>query len=341
MNPDSNTEIALPSAGPSFPAAVLDRVLDVLVVPGYSAIGPWLRKSWWPADPAPFAGQVDIVVTGGSSGLGAATAAGLAALGARVHLVGRSADRLGTAAAKIRLQVRDAELVEHEADISDLDAVRTLVDTITADVDSLHGLVHCAGVLPPERTVTAQGHEVTFATHVLGPFLLTAGLRPLLQADGDGRVIWVSSGGMYTAPLPADDLEYEAGEYKGSTAYARTKRMQVVLAEQLAAAFIQPGDPVVHSMHPGWAATPGVTDSLPTFEKFTRPILRSAGAGRRHHRLARRGRRSGAVHRAVLARPAGAADALPPVAEGRPRRASPVVELLPERDRCSAELTER
>ncbi len=279
MNSASNTDISPPPAGPSFPAAALDRVLDVLVVPGYSAIGPWLRKSWWPADPVPFDRQVDIVVTGGSSGLGAATAAGLAGLGARVHLVGRSSDRLGTAAAKIRLQVRDAELVEHEADISDLEAVRALVDTIGGDIGSLHGLVHCAGVLPPERTVTAQGHEVTLATHVLGPLRLTAGLRPLLQADGDGRVIWVSSGGMYTAPLPADDLEYESGDYKGATAYARTKRMQVVLAEQLAAAFIQPGDPVVHSMHPGWAATPGVSGSLPTFEKVTRPILRSAEQG--------------------------------------------------------------
>ena len=279
MNSESTTETSRPPAGPSFPATALDRLLDVLVVPGYSAIGAWLRKSWWPADPAPFSRQVDIVVTGGSSGLGAATAAGLAALGARVHLVGRSRDRLGTAAAEIRLQVRDAELVEHEADISDLDAVRALVDTIGEGVGSLHGLVHCAGVLPPERSVTAQGHEVTFATHVLGPFLLTAGLRPLLQADGDGRVIWVSSGGMYTARLPADDLEYESGEYKGATAYARTKRMQVVLTEQLAAAFIQPGDPVVHSMHPGWAATPGVSGSLPTFEKVTRPILRSAEQG--------------------------------------------------------------
>ena len=199
--------------------------------------------------------------------------------------------------------------------------------------------MHCAGVLPPERTVTAQGHEVTFATHVLGPFLLTAGLRPLLQADGDGRVIWVSSGGMYTAPLPADDLEYEAGEYKGSTAYARTKRMQVVLAEQLAAAFIQPGDPVVHSMHPGMGGDPGCHRLAADVRKVHPADPAVPGAGRRHHRLARRRRRPGAVHRAVLARPAGAADALPPVAEGRPRRASPAVELLPERDRCSTELT--
>jgi dehydrogenase/reductase SDR family protein 12 len=273
------TDTNVTPTSPPLPAAILDRLLDLLVVPGYSSIGPRLRKAWWPPDPVPFTRPTDVVVTGGSSGLGAAAAAGLAALGARVHLVGRDADRLGTAAAKIRLKVRDAEVVHHESDISDLDAVRALVDAIGSQVDALHGLVHCAGIMPPQRTTTAQGHELAFATHVLGPFLVTAGLRTLLQADGDARVVWVSSGGMYTQPLPSVDLEYTRGQYKGATAYARTKRMQVVLAEEFAAAFTAPDDPVVHSMHPGWAATPGVSGSLPAFEKITRPILRSPEQG--------------------------------------------------------------
>jgi NAD(P)-dependent dehydrogenase (short-subunit alcohol dehydrogenase family) len=259
-------------------AAVADTVLDKLVIPGYSSIGPWLRRNWWPADPEPFARPVDVVVTGGSSGIGAATAAGLAALGARVHLVGRNADRLQTSASKIRVQQPDAELFVHEADISDLDSVRSLVSELTGELDAVHALVHCAGILPPERKTTAQGHELAFATHVLGPFLLTVGLRPLLQADGDARVIFVSSGGMYTAGLETD-LDYTEGEYKGVRAYARTKRMQVVLAEQLGAAFTAPSDPVVHSMHPGWVATPGVSDSIPGFEKVAKPILRTPELG--------------------------------------------------------------
>jgi len=258
--------------------AVADTVLDKLVIPGYSSIGPWLRKNWWPADPRPFARVVDVVVTGGSSGIGAAVAAGLAGLGARVHLVGRNADRLQTSASKIRLQQPDAELFVHEADISDLDSVRSLVDELALELDSVHALVHCAGIMPPERKTTAQGHELAFATHVLGPFLLTTGLRPLLQADGDARVVLVSSGGMYTAALETD-FEYTEGEFKGVRAYARTKRMQVVLAEQLGTAFTAPNDPVVHSMHPGWVATPGVSDSIPGFEKVAGPILRTPDLG--------------------------------------------------------------
>lgn len=258
--------------------AVADGLLDKLVIPGYSSIGPWLRKNWWPADSGPFTGQTDIVVTGGSSGIGAATATGLAALGATVHLVGRKADTLQVSASKIRLQQPDAELVVHQADISDLDDVRRLTEKLTTELGSLHGLVHCAGVMPPERKETPQGHEMAFATHVLGPLLLTIGLRPLMQADGDARVVFVSSGGMYTAGLETD-LEYTGGEYKGVRAYARTKRMQVVLTEQLAEAFSAPDDPVVHSMHPGWVATPGVSDSIPGFEKVAKPILRSPALG--------------------------------------------------------------
>lgn len=255
-----------------------DRLLDKLVIPGYSSIGPFLRKHWWSADPAPFTRPVEIVVTGGSSGIGAATAAGLTALGARVHLVGRTAERLQASASKIRLQQPDAELAIHECDISDLDSVRKLTDELTAELDAVHGLVHCAGIMPPERKETKQGHELAFATHILGPYLLTVGLRPLLQADGDGRVVFVSSGGMYTAGLESD-LEYTDGEYKGVRAYARTKRMQVVLTEKLGTAFTASNDPVVHSMHPGWVATPGVSDSIPGFEKVAGPILRSPELG--------------------------------------------------------------
>jgi len=259
-------------------ASAADVVLDKLVVPGYSSIGPFFRRHWWPAGPKPFLRRLDILVTGGSSGLGAATAAGLTLLGARVHLVGRKADTLQTSASQIRVQQPDAELVVHEADISDLDAVRKLTADLTGELSSLHAVVHCAGVLPPERKESAQGHEMAFATHVLGPFLLTNGLRSLLQSDRDGRVVFVSSGGMYTAALEAD-FEYAQGEFKGVRAYARTKRMQVVLTEQLAAAFRADNDPVVHSMHPGWASTPGITDSLPGFNKLVKPILRSAESG--------------------------------------------------------------
>nr|WP_296773738.1 SDR family NAD(P)-dependent oxidoreductase [Rhodococcus sp. (in: high G+C Gram-positive bacteria)] len=261
----------------TFATRVLDSALDRTVLPGYSRIGAALRSRFWGADPIPFPEPIDIVVTGGSSGLGAAAATSLAKLGARVHLVGRSAERLDTSAEKIRQVASEATIVVRECDMSDLDSVAGLVTDLTSELTGLHALVHCAGVMPPERSESAQGHELAFATHVLGPVALTVGVRELF--DAGSRVIFVSSGGMYPVPLRTSDVEFSSGRYSGLTAYARTKRMQVVVTEQLAGHLVEDNDPVVHSMHPGWAATPGVTDSIPLFGSVMKPVLRTADQG--------------------------------------------------------------
>jgi NAD(P)-dependent dehydrogenase (short-subunit alcohol dehydrogenase family) len=86
---------------------------------------------------------------------------------------------------------------------------------------------------------------------------------------------------MYTQPFTHDvarDLEYLSEDYSATTAYARTKRMQVIVSEQLATRFDVDGI-TVHCMHPGWAATPGVTDSLPRFSAVMKPLLRSPAEG--------------------------------------------------------------
>lgn len=260
----------------------LDTVLDKSVVLGYTSFGPRLRRRWWPADADEDAlvGK-RVVVTGASGGLGEATAIGLARLGAAVHIVGRTADRLAEAADRIRHAVPGTRVVEDVCDVSDLDAVRGYADRLLQDHDHIDALVHCAGVMPAEREESAQGHESTLATHVLGPLLLTRLLRPLLAAADDARVVIVSSGGMYTAPLDdsiADDLEYRSGRYEGIRAYARTKRLQVVLAEELANELAEDSI-AVNSMHPGWADTPGVTDALPRFARLLGPVLRTAQDG--------------------------------------------------------------
>lgn len=267
---------------PSRLTSALDTALDKTVLPGYSAIGPALRRRWWPSDPAPQAlvGR-HVVVTGASSGLGRAAAAGIARLGATVHLVGRDAERLESSAELIRSEVRDADLLTEVCDVSDLDDVRSYATGLRERVPALHAIVHDAGVMPPRRTETDQGHEVALATHVIGPLLLTEELRTSLAEADSPRVVIVSSGGMYSAPLDdsiGDDIEYERGDYEGVRAYARTKRIQVTMAELMAGRYA--GDGItVHSMHPGWAATPGVTDSLPRFAKIAGPILRSPEQG--------------------------------------------------------------
>ncbi|WP_350274325.1 SDR family NAD(P)-dependent oxidoreductase [Kribbella sp. HUAS MG21] len=245
----------------------LDTLLDRTVVLGYTRIGYRIRSRHWPVDdPAPhaLAGKT-AVVTGARSGLGKATAAGLARLGATVRLVVRDADRAATTLADLRREQPEAEFVLDECDIADLDAVRRYAAGLTGPV---HALIHNAGVMPKRRTESPQGHELTLATHVLGPLLLTELLRPNLT---EGRVILVASGGMYTQPLPADP-EYRDTPYRGATAYARTKRIQIALTPLLAAHL---APTFVATMHPGWSQTPGLARSLPTFTKLTKPLLRT------------------------------------------------------------------
>lgn len=255
--------------------AAFDTALDRTVVLGYSRVGYWLRRTSWPADdPRPGAlwGRTAIV-TGASSGLGKATATGLARLGATVHLVVRDTERGRSAAADIEREVPGAELVVDRCDVSDFEDIRRYADEL--DAGPIDVLVHNAGVMPPERTLTPQGHEVTLATHVLGPLLLTELLRPSLAG---GRVILVASGGMYTQRLPSNDPEYRIGTYRGATAYARSKRIQVALTPLLAAR-LAPDNITVATMHPGWSDTPGLTTSLPLFTKLTHPVLRTPAEG--------------------------------------------------------------
>ena len=117
------------------------------------------------------------------------------------------------------------------------------------------------------------------AVHVLGPVLMTELLRPALRASARGaRVLLVTSGGMYAQALRADDPEYRSGSYSPSTAYARSKRAQVELAPVLDRHW-HPDGAGVWATHPGWAATPGITESLPRFKRITGPILRDADGG--------------------------------------------------------------
>jgi NAD(P)-dependent dehydrogenase (short-subunit alcohol dehydrogenase family) len=83
---------------------------------------------------------------------------------------------------------------------------------------------------------------------------------------------------MYTQRIRVDDLQYERGRYDGSIAYARAKRGLVILTEMWAKDLKDDGV-VVHSMHPGWADTPGVSSSLPGFYRVTKKILRTPEEG--------------------------------------------------------------
>ena len=255
-----------------------DTLLDRSVLGGYTRIGYLLRRPGWDSDdprPGALVGRT-AVVTGANSGLGKAACTGLARLGATVHLMVRDQQRGRAAVEDIRREVPQARLHLHRCDVSDPASVRAAARHLVGRLDRLDVVVHNAGALPPTREESVDGHEMTLATHVLGPVRLTELLRPALSPGA--RVVFVSSGGMYTQSLPVDDPEYTESAYRGAVAYARSKRMQVALAPLMQQRWGADGV-TVHVMHPGWADTPGFGASLPAFYRLTRPLLRSVEVG--------------------------------------------------------------
>lgn len=258
---------------------LLDTALDRTIALGYGNVGLQARRRLpsWPADPPPMDGKV-VLVTGAASGLGLASCKGFARLGASVRALGRSESRAQDAVAQTKEAVPGADARPVACDISSLRELRTFTERFKAEERRLDVLVNNAGVMPDERERSADGHELTFATHVLAPFALIDWLSDLLERSAPARVINVSSGGMYGQPLPSDDLQSETTRYSPKVFYARTKREEVIITEEWARRLADRGV-AVHSMHPGWADTEGVRRWLPVFRQVTRPIIRSPEQG--------------------------------------------------------------
>lgn len=260
--------------------SVVDDALEVSVVGSFSRIGPAVRRRLfgWRATPAGALSGRTVLVTGPTSGLGRAATIALAALGARVVLAGRSEARLAALRDELVRAHGEDRFPLAVVDMGSLASVRAAAATVLATEPRLDVVVDNAGAIYPERTEGPDGIEATFALLAVGPFALVAGLLPLLRRTPGSRVIAVTSGGMYTQRLDLDDLESRTGAYNGTLAYARAKRAQVALMREwdrrLGASGIS-----FAAMHPGWADTPGLAESLPAFRRWMRPLLRTAAEG--------------------------------------------------------------
>ena len=256
-----------------------NTVLDKSIVfsfdkSGYTRHAKAFRTDDVPADLS----HRHIVVTGANSGIGFAAAEVWAARGAQVTLVCRNPER-GRVAQKALSALSDtAQINLIIADLSELDAVATITQQIEGPV---HALVHNAGNMVHDLQHSSAGIEIITALHVVVPYALTRALVSNVEAgarEGCGRIIFVSSGGMYTQPFDRDALETPAAPYDGTRHYAQTKRAQVILAQRLHEE-LQTKGISAHAMHPGWVDTPAVRRAMPTFFKVTRGILRTPAQG--------------------------------------------------------------
>jgi NAD(P)-dependent dehydrogenase (short-subunit alcohol dehydrogenase family) len=185
-----------------------------------------------------------VVITGGSNGIGAAAARVLARRGDRIVLVGRSPGRTRSAAAEIGAE-------SHVANFAHLGQVRELAAGLARQHPRIDVLVKNAGLIAgAQRTVTADGHELTFQVNHLAPFLLTVLLRGPLGA-ARASVITTSSraGTARDARVNPADLDMTGG-YDGLRAYKASKLANVLFTRELARRW-QPLGISAAALHPG------------------------------------------------------------------------------------------
>lgn len=220
-----------------------------------------------------------VLVTGGTSGIGGATAAGLADLGARVGIVGREQQRAEAAAEQIR--VAGGQVDVFTADVASQRQVRRLAEQVLAAYPRLDVLVNNVGGYWATRHETEDGLERTFAVNHLAPFLLTNLLLDRLRSSAPARVVTVSSGAQSMGRIDFDDLMGDRS-YNGQRAYNQSKLANVMFTFELARRLEGTGVTAT-VLHPGVVRTSfGQEDSgrwMRLMLPVARPFMKSPEEG--------------------------------------------------------------
>lgn len=195
-----------------------------------------------------------VLITGGTSGIGRATATELARKGAKVTITSRTLATAKAVSAELTAETQ-TEVEAAQLDLSSLDAVRSFAASYAASHNRLDVLINNAGTMAGKRQTTVDGFEWTFATNHLGPFLLTNLLTPLLIQSAPARVVNVSSGAHQSAKagLDFDDLQMTSG-YSSSKAYATSKLANILFTIELDRR-TRPKGVTATALHPGVVAT--------------------------------------------------------------------------------------
>ncbi len=213
-----------------------------------------MAARWVAADMPDKNGRV-AVVTGANSGLGLATARGLAQASATVVMACRSSARGEEAAAQIRSAVPAAALEVEALDLADLGSVREFAARTAGAHQRLDLLINNAGIMAAPRRLTKQGFESQFGTNHLGHFALTGLLlRALLKAPAP-RVVTVSSHLHRKGTMNFDDLQGER-KYSPWGAYGQSKLANLMFCFELQRRAVEAGSALLSlAAHPGYAAT--------------------------------------------------------------------------------------
>jgi retinol dehydrogenase-14 len=213
-----------------------------------------------------------VLVTGGTGGIGKATAIGLARLGARVAITGRELTRTQQAAAEIGRESGNPAVDAFAADLSCQAEVRRLATEVLAAYPRLDVLVNNVGGFWAHRHVTADGLERTFALNHLAPFLLTNLLLERLESTAPARVVTVASNAQAMGRIAFDDLQ-GAQDYVGSRAYNQSKLANVMFTYELARCLAGTGV-TANALHPGVVRTGFGAEDPSVLTRAAMPFLR-------------------------------------------------------------------
>ena len=217
------------------------------------------------------------LVTGASSGIGKATALGLARLGGTVVLACRDATRGEAAQHEIVRDSKNPKVTLMIVDLASQSSIVSFAEEFTQDYRRLDALVNNAGVFTRERRTTPDGLELQFAVNYLGGFLLSHLLLDLLLASTPSRIVNVSSSAHKGATINFDDLQGER-KYAGYKAYSQSKLAQILFTVEYARRLAGTGV-TVNAVHPGVIKTNLASDETPKIFRFVRMFFKSPAKG--------------------------------------------------------------
>jgi retinol dehydrogenase 14 len=221
-----------------------------------------------------------VLITGATSGIGRATALGLAKMGADLAIIGRDRVRTEDAAQEIRAS-GGGRVDLFIADLSSQSEVRKLAEELLQSLARIHVLINNVGGYFDTRHVTVDGLERTFALNHLAPFLLTSLLLEKLKQSASARVVTVSSNAQATGRIDFSDLQGERS-YSGARAYSQSKLANVLFSYELARR-LKDTSVTANALHPGVVSTSFGAEDPATVQRifipFLRPFMKSPAQG--------------------------------------------------------------
>lgn len=195
-----------------------------------------------------------ILITGGNTGIGKATAIALAKKGAKIIIACRNESKALAAVSEIKSASNNESIYSLTCDLASFDSIKTCAQNYRTQFGKLDILINNAGLVCDKLQFTKDGFELQIGVNHLGHFLLTTELLSLLQQSTEPRIVNVSSKAHYGSKIRFNSFKGELGpgKYKGMAAYGQSKLANVLFTKELARRY---PNICSHCLHPGVVST--------------------------------------------------------------------------------------